>query len=190
MAKFTLTAAHTALLVALLTGERDRVTQAEAAELVANGYIEVNTSDVTDAGALARLTAAGTKAAEKAKPATVGTNPQPNLYTIATTVELPTIRRDGGRESKYPLKDIPLGGGLFIAAAAGQTAKELAGQLGSTIANFNKNNNVYLTTRTLEDGGAAGFGEQYAGIAGVGIYHCPLTEKKERKPKATAPAAE
>lgn len=193
MAKFTLTAAHTALLLAILTGERNRVTQAEASDLVANKFIEVNTNDVNDDGALVRLTEAGTKAAEAAKTkagtneTTVGTETPANLFSIATVVPLPGISRSGERDMKYPLRDIPLGGGLFIAVTDGQTPVELSKQIGSTIANFNKNNNVYLTTRTLKDGGEAGFGDQYKGKAGVGVYHRPLDEKKVRNTKpATA----
>jgi hypothetical protein len=181
---FTLTAAHTAILAAIASGERTRITQTEGNDLVANGYIEVNTNDVTDAGALVRLTDKGVEAAPKAPAAT------PTIsFAIAANLELPPISRNGsGGRSKYPLGDIPLMGGLFIPTEAGKDTKAASKRFGSMVADFNKENaDKYLTARTLEDGGKAGFGEQYNGVAGVGIYHRPVSEKPApRKPKATA----
>jgi hypothetical protein len=180
---FTLTAAHTAILSAIASGERTRITQAEGNDLAANGYIEVNTNDVNDAGALVRLTDKGTAALPK-------TEATPAIsFAIAANLELPPISRNGsGRASKYPLGDIPLMGGLFIPAEAGKDTKAASKRFGSMVADFNKENaDKYLTARTLEDGGKAGFGEQYNGVPGVGIYSRPVSEKPApRKPKATA----
>lgn len=185
--KFTLTPALTAILASIASGETSRVAKtAEIDALVGNGYIEVNTSDVNDAGAAVRLTEKGTKAAGTATP-TAAETPAVS-FVIAQNVELPSIRRGGGgRESKYPLKDIPEGGAIFIAAQEGKDAKNMSKQFGSMVAEFNKNNtDRYLTSRTLEDGGAAGFGDAYAGKAGIGIYRRPVSERPVKKTPAAA----
>lgn len=181
---FSLTAAHVAILGAIASGERTRITQAEGNDLAANGYIEVNTNDVTDAGALVRLTDKGVEAAPK----TTATATPSVSFAIASNLSLPPISRNGGgRASKYPLGDIPLMGGLFIPAEAGKDTKAASKRFGSMVADFNKENaDKYLTARTLEDGGKAGFGEQYNGIPGVGIYHRPVSEKPAPRAKKSA----
>src|SRR5215217_441433 len=218
-AKFTLSAAHiatlTAISTALAANTAYHVSQADGADLVKNGFIEINPEMKDEAGnPAARLTDTG-RAAVPADEAPANTTPattSPALsavsFVISTAAVLPDIKRGGGntkpRESKYPLKDIPLGGALFLAypGISADDAKKLSKQFGSTVATFNKDNtDKYLTSRTIEDGKAAGFEgrnedgtpnpDAYAGVAGIAIYHRQLSEKKVRnvKPKA-APAAE
>lgn len=203
-AAFALTAAHVEILKTIAAAPAGQVAYvgADARPLSDNGYIEVNTN-MTDAngGVAARLTDKGTAAL----PAAGAPAEAPKVsFIIAQVAALPDIKRGGGnktpRESKYPLGTIPLGGAAFIPHAGidADGLKKLSKQFGSTVATFNQNNtDKYMTSRTIEDGAKAGFAgvnedgtpnpEAYAGIAGIAIYHRPLSEKKVRAPKA-APA--
>lgn len=187
---FALTDAHRVLLgeiqTATAAGNTRYVSQAEGGDLVANGYIEINTEIKDAAGNVAaRLTDKG--AAEVATNNPADNNGDDMLFTIVAAVDLPKSSRGGGgkRESKYPLKDIPLGGALFIVPKGDQTVKGMSKSLGSTVSQFNRENpDKYLTTRTVADGVA--YGPQFAGKEGVAIHHRPVSERKERKTKENA----
>lgn len=200
---FVLAANHIAILASIAAAGAANQTfyvGADAKPLADNGYIEVNTEMKDAAGNVAaRLTDLGR--ANVPVDQTPATTAPAVSFVIAATAVLPDIKRGGGnktkRESKYPLKDIPLGGALFLPhpGAADDVVKKLSKQFGSTVAAFNKDNlDKYLTSRTIEDGKASGFvgpdgnPETYAGVPGIAIYHRPLSEKKVRAPKA-APAS-
>lgn len=205
MAKFTLTATMATLLSGVVSGSVTHVAKsADVDALVKEGLIEVNPQMLDANGnAAARATDKGKAAAPaSAQGAPVGnTAPaasKPLFAMSMAPVELPSIKRGGNtapRTPKYPLADIALGHGLFIAAEEGQDAKKLSKRFGSMIADFNKEHtDRYLTTRYVEDGKEAGFvgrnedgtpnPDMFAGKAGIGIYHRPLSERKERKPRA------
>lgn len=191
---FTLAAEHTAVLSGILAGTTHVGKSDEVTALVDNGYIEVNTSMLDSAGnAAVRLTDKGTEAAKASSPATGSGTASGVSFVIATNVSLPGIKRGGGgnRESKYPLKDIPVGGALFIPAAEGEKPKSKA--FGSMVTEFNgKVEDRHITTRTIRDGKEAGFEgrnadgtpnpDLYAGVAGIGLYalagKAPVKEAK------------
>ena len=189
---FELTDAHRVLMGEISTanasGNTRYVSQAEAGELVKNGFVEVNPEMLDAAGnAAARLTETGAAEVATTNPADNNGDDAPGLFTIVATVDLPSVTRKGSgggkRESKYPLKDIPLGGALFVQTKEGQTPKQLSKALGSTVSGFNRDNaDKYLTARTVEDGAAYG----RPGVSGVAIHHRPVSERKERKAKAAA----
>jgi hypothetical protein len=205
MAKFSLTAAHIATLTAInaatVAGNNFHITAADGQDLAKNGFIEINPNLKDDAGnPAARLTDAGKAAlpADATKPA----GEAKVSFFIAPVAPIPSITRrgGGGAEPKYPLKDIPLGGAIFIPAEPGRDAESTSKAFGSMVSSFNKSNpDKYLTSRAVADGYEAGFRpqgneEQYKGVKGTGIYHRPLEEKPvraPRKPKTeTAEAAE
>lgn len=189
MAKFSLTAAMSKLLAGIASGAITHVAKnAETDALVGEKFIEVNPQMLNDKGeAAVRLTDKGNKAAADAAPgATEAANPAPAApaFTMVQAIDLPTIKRNvtTKRESKYPLHTIPLGGAIFIPHRTSAKINSLSKQFGSMVSEFNKNNeDRYLTTRTLHDGAEYGFGEEYRGVAGVGIYHRPLSEKPAPK---------
>lgn len=208
--KFTLTAAHLATLVAIsgatANGGNYFISAADGKPLADNGYIEVNPGLLDDnKNAAARLTDKG----RTAIPAD-GNQPAPAApavsFFIAQNVALPPVKRasstnKGAQESKYPLKNIPLHGAAFVAAADMEAAKKVSKQFGSIVSNYNTNHTEgWLTTRLVADGKAAGFIGQnedgtpnedaYAGVAGIGIYHRPYSEfEAEQARKAEAKAA-
>jgi hypothetical protein len=189
---FELTDAHRVLMAEINTantsGNTRYVSQAEAGELVTNGYVEVNPQMLDAAGnAAARLTEKGAAEVAATNPAdNNGNDDGGSLFTIVAAVELPQVTRKGSggggkRESKYPLKDIPLGGALFVRTKEGQTTKQLSKALGSTVSSFNRNNpDKFLTARTVEDGTNYG----HAGVSGVAIHHRPVSERKVKQEKA------
>jgi hypothetical protein len=202
---FALTAAHVAILTSLVSATETNplYVGADARPLAENGYIQVN-QNLKDANGnvAAVLTDLGRANVPAAAPAET-----PKVsFIIAQVAALPDIKRGGGnkspRESKYPLGTIPLGGAAFIPHPGidAEGLKKLSKQFGSTVATFNQNNSdKYMTSRTIEDGAKAGFvgqnedgtpnPEAYAGIAGIAIYHRPVSEKKVRAPKAAPPAS-
>lgn len=187
MAKFSLTAAMSALLAGVASGAITHVAKnAETDALVGEKFIEVNPQMLNDKGeAAVRLTDKGNKAAADAG-AGEAANPAPAApaFTMVQAIDLPTIKRNvtTKRESKYPLHTIPLGGAIFIPHRTSAKINSLSKQFGSMVSDFNKNNeDRYLTTRTLNDGAAYGFGAEFEGVAGVGIYHRPLSEKPAPK---------
>lgn len=196
MAKFTMTSALTAILAGIAAGSITHVAKSKDIDaLVGEGLIEVNPTMLDANGnAAVRLTDKG-KAAAPAP--TAPADNAPVFAFSAQEVELPPIKRGGNskpRESKYPLKDIPLGRALFIQAEDGKEPKQLTKQFGSVVADFNKKNpDRYLTTRFIEDGKAAGFSlpdnpDAFDGKPGIGIYHRPVSERPVRKPRKTADA--
>lgn len=196
MAKFALTASMTTLLAGIAAGTTTHVAKSDdVAALAKEGYLEVNPAMLDANGnAAVRLTEKGTGAV----PSAPAPETKPVLFAIAANVELPPIQRSGNtkpRPSKYPLKDIPLGGAIFIPAEEGKDAKKMSKQFGSMVADFNKDNaDKYLTTRYVPDGKASGFGlpdnpDAFAGKAGIGIYSRPVSERKERKKAAPATGA-
>jgi len=197
MAKFT---ANTAMLSSIASGATTHVAKSdEVAAHIKEGLIEVDPAQLDGNGnAAVRLTDKGKAAVPASAPGTVGTASTAPLFAISTTFDLPPIKRGGNtteRASKYPLKDIPLMGALFIAAADGRDPKKMSKQFGSMVADFNKDNpDKYLTSRTIEDGKAAGFAlpdnpDAFAGKPGIAIASRPVSERKVRKPRATAAAA-
>lgn len=159
----------------------------EVQELVKEGLIEVNPEMLDEnKNAAVRLTDAG-KAAAPASETKADEKPEVS-FVIAANVEMPTIKRGGGggkRESKYPLKDIPLGGAIFIVAPEGKKASAMSKQFGSLVSAFNKDNpDKFLTTRTMDDG--AQFGPNFAGKSGVGIFHRPVSERPAPKAESAA----
>lgn len=213
MAKFAI---NTALLAAILSGATTHVGKTEEIGAhIKEGLIEVNTDPASfdaNGNAPVRLTEKG-KAAAPASGSNVGTADNSTLFAMATMVDLPSIKRGGNtvpRESKYPLKDIPLGGGLFIVATVDKDkspdgfdfldkAKRMSKQFGSMIAEFNKAHpDKFITSRTVEDGKAAGFSlpgnpDAFAGKPGIGIFHRPVAEReaaaKAKADRAAAKAA-
>lgn len=202
-AAFTLSEANKTLLREIDTasnaGNTRFVSKAEGGELVANGYIEINTANLDNAGnAAARLTDKGRKEIPPmTTPDNTGTpGAAPAVsFKIVTTAALPAIARSGGggagREAKYPVADIPEGGALFIALPPEKrneaSVKQASKQFGSLVADKNKKfPDRYFTSRSVVDGKEAGFGDEYAGVPGIGIYRRPVTERKVRKPRATA----
>jgi hypothetical protein len=191
MAKFVL---NTAMLASIASGATTHVAKSDdIAAHVKEGYIEVNPQVLDGNGnAAVRLTDKGTSAVGTVGTGTTSTATASPLFAISTTFELPPIKRGGNtteRASKYPLKDIPLMGALFIAAADGRDPKKMSKQFGSMVADFNKDNpDKYLTSRTIEDGKAAGFAlpndpEAFAGKPGIAIASRPVSERKVRKPR-------
>jgi hypothetical protein len=202
MAKFALTASMTTLLAGIAAGTTTHVAKsADVDALAKEGYLEVNPAMLDANGnAAVRLTEKGTASVPTsgAGSDTPAPETKPVLFAIAANVELPAIQRSGNtkpRPSKYPLKDIPLGGAIFIPAEEGKDAKKMSKQFGSMVADFNKDNtDKYLTTRYVPDGKASGFAlpdnpDAFAGKAGIGIYSRPVSERKERKKAAPATGA-
>lgn len=209
MAKFTLTSAHISTLVAIsaavAAGNTFFISAADGKPLVENGYIEVNTGNADANGNVeTRLTDKGREALPKTEAAPAQSSGF--SFVMAQNVAPPAVKRGGGnpgpRESKYPLKDIVLGGAGFVPSEdkSAEGLKKLSKQFGSTVAQYNKDHpDTYLTTRTLEDGKAAGFvgqnadgsvnPEAFAGVPGIGIYNRPTSERPARKPKASAEGA-
>ena len=108
--------------------ETGRVTKEVGEPLIAQGLIEVNTSDVVDGLAAARLTQVAMDAMPQPKQAT---NPTSNYNTgntdvntefqIITNAVPPSSKRGTGRQagpSKYPFDQLPAGGSFFVAASA------------------------------------------------------------------------
>lgn len=192
MAKFALTAAHIttlgAIAAASASGNLYHPTAAEGTELAKNGYIEINTAMKDDAGnPAARLTDAG----KAALPAPAAAPTATVSFFIAPVAPVPAISRKGGggAEPKYPLKDIPEGGAIFIPAEEGRDDDSTSKAFGSMVASFNKKNtDKYLTSRAIADGYDAGFRpehapEMYKGVKGTGIYSRPVSEKPVRQPR-------
>ena len=126
--------------------------------LADKGLIEVNTSDVVDGKALARLTAEGEKAiAEKPKKNEVQTEAG-GSFALITGIQLPEAKRGFGRketESKYPFKTMEVGASFFVSdtEAGGSALKKL----GSTVSNANAKfrtptGQMQQVTRTKRDG--------------------------------------
>lgn len=190
-----ITKAHTNLMAAIAAGSTTHVGKTkEVEELVKDGYIEVNPGNLDSNGnAAVRLTEKGTGAVPASGSDETTSETPAVSFVMATNVPLPSIKRGGGgaRESKYPLVDIVEGGAVFIPAPAGKKPSALSKSFGSMVSEFNKNHtDRYLTTRTVADGKEAGFvgpnGEPdfFAGVAGIGIYRRPLSERKEKAASA------
>lgn len=176
----------------------------KVANLVDIGYVEMHPTATNDKGEHAvRLTEKGkeymtqSNAAAKQKPEqeapadTAAAETPAVTFTIVENIAPPPAaagRGGAGRKSKYNLGDLVEGGAMFIPNEPG--VKHPGKSLGSMVADFNKRNtDKYYITRTLADGAAAGFGDQHKGVAGVGIYRRPLSERpapKPRKPRADA----
>lgn len=209
---FALTEAHVTLLkeidTATKSGNLRHVSQAEGGELEANGFIEINPAIKDGNGNVAaRLTDKGIKEVSTVdqntntnSTAPVGAAPAVS-FKIATNISLPTIARSGGggagRTPKYPVSDIPEGGAIFIPAAADKrdadSLKAMSKQFGSLVADKNKaygagnehgNDERYFTSRSVANGGELGFGEEYNGVPGIGIFRRPVAERPVRKPRA------
>jgi hypothetical protein len=188
----------TSILAGIAAGSVTHVAKSDdVAAMAKEGYIEVNPAMLDSNGnAAVRLTEKGTGSVP-ANGSGAETETKPALFAIATNVDLPAIQRGGNtkpRPSKYPLKDIPLMGAIFIPAEEGKDAKKMSKQFGSMVADFNKDNaDKYLTTRYVSDGKVAGFAlpnnpDAFAGKAGIGIYSRPVSERKERKKAETTAA--
>ena len=205
---FELTETHRNLLkeidTATKAGNVRFVSTAEAGELVKNGFVTVDVKNLdSNNNAAAALTEAGQKeiptvSETTSAPATA----TPAVSFVIANVAPPPIARNGGssnagRNSKFPLGDLEVGQAIFIPATKDEKGvypepKKLSKTYGSMISTFNKNNaDKYLTSRGLPDGKAAGFGDQFAGIPGTGIYREDVSKRPvraPRKPKADAAA--
>jgi len=205
-AAFVLNDNHKSLLAEIDTatkaGQVRYVSKAEAGELAANGFVKVDPSNLDSNGnAAASLTEAGTKElppmteTNTAPVAAAGATPAVT-FKIATVAPPAIVRKaptGGGRAAKYPLADLQVGQAIFIPADASADVKKLSKSFGSMVAGFNKSHpDVYLTSRGLEDGAAAGFGDEYKGVKGTGIYREDVSKRPVRKPRKakgeTAPA--
>jgi hypothetical protein len=213
-AAFVLTDAHRNLLkdidTATKAGNVRFVSSAEGAELAKNGFISVDVKNLDANGnAAAVLTEAGTKELPTVSDTTSapaeGTTPAVT-FKIANVAPPPIARNGGssnaGRNAKFPLGDLQVGQAIFIPATkddkgAYPEPKKLSKTYGSMVSSFNKNNPVrYVTSRGLADGKIAGFGDEFAGIPGTGIYREDVSKRPVRAPRkaktadaGTAPAA-
>jgi len=92
-----------------------RVTQAEAASL--EGLIEVNTGDIVEGKALARVTPEGQEYLNKINNPTEESKGKP-MYGIMTNVPIPASnrgnRKGAGAPTVYPFAGLPVGGTFFV----------------------------------------------------------------------------
>lgn len=92
-----------------------RVTQNEAASL--EGLIEVNTADIVEGKALARVTDAGIAYLKNISNPTEENKGKP-MYGIMTNVAIPPSnrgnRKGAGAPTVYPFADLPVGGTFFV----------------------------------------------------------------------------
>jgi hypothetical protein len=92
-----------------------RVTQNEAASL--EGLIEVNTADIVEGKALARVTDAGIAYLKNISNPTEENKGKP-MYGIMTDIPVPASnrgnRKGAGAPTVYPFADMPVGGSFFV----------------------------------------------------------------------------
>lgn len=121
--------------------ESGRVSKEVAEKLGPMGVIEINTNDIVNDQAAARLTAAGLEGIGQPTGSAPAT---PSKYGIITNAVLPESKRGFGRkegESKYPFADLQVGGMFFVPnadVAKGDALKSLT----SAVSNAN---NKYRT---------------------------------------------
>lgn len=122
--------------------ETGRATQEVGKPLLDMGLIEVNTNDVVDGAAAARLTAAGLEGLGGKKPEAAAASA--SQFALINNAELPPSKRGFGRQagtSKYPFANMEVGNSFFVSNAdveGGDAVKKLT----STVSNMN---NKYRT---------------------------------------------
>lgn len=128
-----------------------RVTSDVGKPLVEQGLIEVDTTDVVDDAAKARLTQKGMDGMPKQGNAPVaGAASAPSNFEIFTGAVLPPSKRGAGRvagPAKYPFADLPLNGFFFVADSATKDGNALK-TMGTAISNAN--NKYRFDTGTTE----------------------------------------
>jgi hypothetical protein len=106
---------NVALLNVIAAAGTYRVSQAEAATL--EGLIEVNTSDIENEKALARLSEAGTAYLQKISNPTEESKAKP-MYGIITNAVIPPSnrgnRKGAGAPTVYPFADLAVGASFFV----------------------------------------------------------------------------
>lgn len=116
-----------------------RVTQAEGTPLIAAGLIQVNTQDIVDDKAAARLTDEGKQYLSNVSNPTQESASKPMFGIITANVEIPKSnrgnRKGAGAPTQYPFAEMQVGNTFFVpdSAKKGNAAKHL----GSTVSQQN-----------------------------------------------------
>ena len=136
--------------------ETGRATQAVGEPLLKQGLIEVDTNDVNEEGAKARLTAAGLEGIGEKAVATTST------YALIANAVLPESKRGFGRkegESKYPFATMDVGISFFVPnadAPKGDALKSMTSAVSNANAKYREETGEKRTvTRKVKNGGGA-----------------------------------
>lgn len=165
-----------------------------AGKLAEAGYAEINTgAGQNDKGEVQiRATQAGIDYNTAAATATPASNEPAPSFSLVSNVPVPAITGRGrlSAESKYPFEQMQAGQAFFVPATEAQPKPSAS--LASTITSANKRYSEVIpgetvkdrngndvparkalrkfVVRAVADGAASGFGDQYKGVSGAGVW--------------------